>query len=86
MPINPRKNKIVLKRVEQENITESGIVISTHAKVEDNVGEVIAVHASVTDIHAGDKVVFDQYHFDKMTIKNEEFIIIDEQHVLAIIV
>ena len=90
--ITPIGDRIVVKPIEKEETTKSGIVLPTSAKEKPQEGEVIAVGSGKIvdgkkiplEIKVGDKVVYERYA-SSVTIKDEDYVIIREDEVLAII-
>ena len=88
----PLTDHIVLKPVEQEEITTSGIVIPDSAKEKPQHGNVIAVgpgkmnEAGVIetiDLTTDDRVLYQKYTGQEITVDKEEYIVIRFQDVLA---
>jgi chaperonin GroES len=84
---------IVLQAVEQEEVTSSGLVIPDSAKERPQHGNVIAVGPGKTsdsgekitmdDLKAGDRVLYQKYTGQEVTVDSEEYIVIRFQDVLA---
>jgi chaperonin GroES len=94
--IIPLSDRIVLKPLSTEelNTTASGIIIpDTVSKERPEQGRVIAVGEGKWEggkrvpvsVKVGDKVVFSRYGYDEVKIDNEEFYILKEENILAII-
>ena len=92
--IKPLEDRIVIKQVEAEQVTSSGLVIPDTAKEKPQEGEVIAVGNGKIldngtkvplDVKAGDKILFGKYSGTDIKIDNEEFLILREDEVLAIV-
>ena len=88
----PLTDHIVLKPVEQEEVTASGIVIPDSAKEKPQHGNVIAVgpgkmnEAGVVetiDLSAEDRVLYQKYTGQEITVDKEDYIVIRFQDVLA---
>ena len=88
----PLTDHIVLKPVEEEEITASGLVIPDSAKEKPQHGNVIAVgpgkmnEAGVIEtleLSEGDRVLYQKYTGQEITVENQEYIIIRFQDVLA---
>lgn len=93
--LRPLDDKVIVKPIEEETKTETGIILpDTVDKEKPEMGEVIAVgpgklldngeRAKMT-VKVGDKVVFTKYAPNEIKIKEEEFLIIPESDILAII-
>ena len=85
MIIKPLGKRVLIKQVEQEEVTKSGIVLpGTASKEKPITGEVIAVGKDVEDVKAGDKVIFEKYTGTEVKEGDDSFLILDIENVLAI--
>lgn len=85
MIIKPLGKRVLIKQVEQEEVTKSGIVLpGTASKEKPITGEVIAVGKDVEDVKAGDKVIFEKYSGTEVKDGDDSFLILDIDNVLAI--
>lgn len=94
MKIRPLHDKILVKRLQEEEKTKGGIIIPDTAKEKPMEGEVIAVgKGRVTeegkvvalDVKAGDRVLFSKYAGTEVKIKDVEYLIMREEDILGII-
>ncbi|HFC97307.1 MAG TPA: co-chaperone GroES [Thermosulfurimonas dismutans] len=94
MKIKPLHDRILVQRLEEEERTEAGIIIPDTAKEKPVMGKVIAVgEGRILDngqkqplaVKEGDKILFGKYAGTEVKIKGEEFLIMREDDVLAII-
>jgi chaperonin GroES len=93
MKLKPIEDRIVIKMVEAEETTKSGIVLPGGAKEKPQIAEVIAVGpGGVIDgeevkmqVAAGDKVVTSKYSGTEIKIDGEEYIIVRQKDILAIV-
>jgi len=94
MKIRPLHDRILIKRVEEQEVRKGGIIIPDTAKEKPQEGKVIAVgNGKVTedgkrialDVKAGDKILFGKYSGNEVKIDDEEYIILREEDVLAIL-
>ncbi len=87
--IQPVGAKIVVKPVKEEEKTASGIILPESAsKDTPNMGEVVAVGSltdAYKDIEVGSKVLFSEYGYDKIELDGEEYFVMPDNKVLAII-
>ena len=92
--LKPLNDKILLKRFEAESKTKSGIVLPETAKEKPKRGTVMAVgDGKMLDdgtrakfqVKKGDEVIFASYAGTEVKIDNEEFLILSEDEVLAVI-
>ena len=79
--IKPLFDNILLKKVEEEKSTASGIVLAAKEETS-NIGIVVALGESC--LSEGSKVVFSD-EFKKVSFKNEVFYLVNEEEVLALI-
>lgn len=85
MIIKPLGKRVLIKQVEQEEVTKSGIVLpGTASKEKPITGEVLAVGKDVEDVKAGDKVIFEKYTGTEVKEGDDSFLILDIENVLAI--
>ena len=94
MKIKPLHDKILVKRIEEENKTKGGIIIPDTAKEKPMEAQVVAVGAGkiLKDgskrplaVKAGDRVLFAKYSGTEIKIDGEEHLILSEEEVLGII-
>ena len=94
MKFRPLHDRVVVKRVEQEEKTKGGIIIPDTAKENPQEGEVIAVGPGgrnekgeivPLDVKAGDRVLFAKYSGSEVKIDGEEHLILREDDLLAVV-
>jgi chaperonin GroES len=94
MNIRPLHDRIVVKRVEEERKTASGIVIPDTAAEKPDQGEVKAVgkgkiledgKVRPLDVKVGDKVLFGKYSGQTVKVKGEELLVMREEDVMGIV-
>lgn len=91
--IKPLMDRVVLKMIEAEETTKSGIVLAGAAKEKPQVAEVIAVgpggkiDGKETEmfVKVGEKVVFSKYAGTEIKYDGEEYIIISQNDILAVV-
>jgi chaperonin GroES len=87
--IKPLGTRVVLKRVEAEEKTQGGIILASQAKETPQVAEVVAAGPGTADekmeVKTGQKVIFAKYGGTDVKYQGEEYIIIKQDDVLAII-
>ena len=88
--IKPLFDNVLLKKVEEEKSTASGIVLAANEETS-NIGIVVALGESCLlskdndgEISEGSKVVFSD-NYKKVNFKNEEYYLVNEEEVLAVI-
>lgn len=93
MKLVPLGDKIVLKQLEAEETTKSGIVLPGQAQEKPQQAEVIAVGpGGVVDgkevkmeVTVGDKVIYSKYSGTEVKLDGEEYIIVKQSDILAIV-
>ena len=94
MKFRPLQDRVLVRRIEQEDKTAGGIIIPDTAKEKPMEGEVIAVGAGVRDedgkvhpldVKAGDRILFGKWSGSEVKIDGEELIIMKESDILGII-
>jgi chaperonin GroES len=94
MKIRPLQDRILVRRVEEEEKTKGGIIIPDTAKEKPQEGKVIAVGAGRVnedgkvrplDVKKGDRVLFSKYAGTEVNLDGEEHLIIREEDVLGVI-
>ena len=87
--IKPLGNRVVIKRVEAEEKTASGIVLPGQAKEKPQMAEVVAVGPGTEEekmeVKVGDTVIFSQYAGTEIKYQGEEYTILTQRDVLAIV-
>ena len=92
--IKPLQDRVVVKRIEEEEQVRGGIIIPDTAKEKPQQGEVIAVgHGKVLpsgerlplDVKEGDRVLFGKYSGSEIKVGDEEYLIMREDEILGII-
>ena len=94
MKFRPLHDRVVVKRIEQEEKTKGGIIIPDTAKEKPQEGEVIAVGPGgrnekgeivPLDVKAGDRVLFGKWSGTEVKIDGEELLIMKESDLLGVI-
>ncbi len=94
MKIRPLQDRVIVKRIEEEEKTKGGIIIPDTAKEKPMEGKVIAVGKGKVledgkvhplDIKAGDRVLFGKYAGTEVKIDGEEHLIMREDDILGVI-
>jgi chaperonin GroES len=94
MGIRPLQDRIIVKRLDEEEKTSGGIIIPDTAKEKPQEGKVIAVgkgkvgedgKTTPLDVKKGNKVLFSKYSGTEVNIDGEEHLIIREDDVLGVI-
>jgi chaperonin GroES len=94
MNIRPLYDRIVVKRLEEKEQIQGGIIIPDTAKEKPQEGEVVAVGQGkrldsgkvvALDVKAGDRILFGKYSGNEIKIDGEEYVIMREDEVLGIL-
>jgi chaperonin GroES len=93
MKIRPLQDRVLIRRVEEEETTAGGIIIPDSAKEKPQEGVVVATgkgkvrdDGGITplDVKNGDRVLFGKYAGTDVTLDGEEYVILREEDILAI--
>lgn len=93
MKIRPLGDRLVVKRIQEEEKTKGGIIIPDTAKEKPVEGVVVAVGSGkalkngkvvAPDVKTGDKVLFGKYSGTEVKLEGEEHVILEEDDVLAV--
>lgn len=84
MTIEPKQDYILIKRLKQKDTSSMGVLLVTKDS-ENEVAEVLEVSSNVTEVKAGDKILFKNYAIDTLEIDGSEFNFIKAENVIAII-
>ena len=93
MTLKPLSDRVVIKMVEAEETTASGIILAGSAKEKPQIAEVLAVGPGgmvdgkevVMQVKVGDKVITSKYSGTEVKIDGEELIIVRQNDILAIV-
>ena len=92
--IKPLGDKILVKRLEAQEVTKGGIVLPDSAKEKPKEGKVVAVgpgkvlddgKRGALQVKAGDRILFTSYAGTEIKIDGEEFLVMSEEDVLAVV-
>ena len=93
MKLRPLGDKVVLKQLEAEETTKSGIILSTKAQEKPQEAEVIAVGpGGIVDgkevamsVKKGEKVIYSKYAGTEVKLDGEEFIVVRQSDIIAVV-
>ena len=93
MKLKPLADRVVVKSLEAEETTKSGIILAGSAKEKPQIAEVIAVGpGGIVDgkevtmyVKVGDKVIYSKYAGTEVKLDKEEFIIVRQNDILAVV-
>ena len=94
MKFRPLHDRVLVRRIEQEEKTKGGIIIPDTAKEKPQEGEILAVGAGsrddngklvALDVKAGDRVLFGKWSGTEVKVDGEELLIMKESDLLGVI-
>lgn len=94
MKFRPLHDRVVVKRIEQEEKTKGGIIIPDTAKEKPQEGEVVAVgpgarnekgEVVALEVKAGDRILFGKWSGTEVKVDGEDLLIMKESDILGII-
>jgi chaperonin GroES len=94
MKVRPLHDRIMVERLEEQEVKRGGIIIPDTAKEKPQEGKVVAVGTGKVnddgkkvplDVKAGDKILFGKYSGSEVKIDDKEFLIMREEDILAIL-
>jgi len=94
MKIRPLHDRVMVRRVEEDERSSGGIIIPDTAKEKPMQGKVVAVGAGARDdngkvvkldVKKGDTILFGKWSGTEVTVKNEELLIMKESDIMGII-
>ena len=94
MKVKPLRDRILIKRLEQEEKTSGGIIIPDSAQEKSTIGLVIEAGAGrvledgkvlPNDVKKGDKVVFPKYAGSEIDIKGEQYLLLSEDEIMGVV-
>ena len=94
MKIGPLQDRVIVKRIQEEEKTKGGIIIPDTAKEKPQEGKVVAVGKGKAnedgkvvplDVKVNDRILFGKYSGSDITIDGEEHLIMREEDILGVI-
>jgi chaperonin GroES len=94
MQLQPLHDRVIVKRLEEDHTTATGIVIPDTAAEKPNQGEVIATgngkllpdgKVRPLDVKIGDRVLFGKYAGQTVKVANEELLVLREEDIMAVV-
>ena len=94
MNLRPLHDRVIIKRLDQESKTASGIIIPDAAAEKPDQGEVLAVgpgkrddagKLNALDVKVGDRVLFGKYAGQTVKVDSEELIVMREDDIMAVV-
>ncbi len=94
MKFRPLHDRVLLRRIEQENKTAGGIIIPDTAQEKPMEGEIVAVgtghindngEVRPLDVKAGDTVIFSKWSGTEVTIDGEDMLVMKESDIIGVV-
>ncbi|KCZ54626.1 molecular chaperone GroES [Hyphomonas beringensis] len=94
MKLRPLHDRVVVRRVKEEEKTKGGIIIPDSAKEKPQEGEIVAVGAGAIgddnervalDVKVGDRVLFGKWSGTEVTVDGEEVLIMKESDIMGVL-
>ena len=92
--VKPLHDRVLVKRLEEENKTAGGIIIPDNSKEKPAQGEIVAVGSgyrnndgttTALEVKTGDKVLFGKYSGSEVKVSGNEYLIMKEDEILGIL-
>ena len=91
--IKPLADRVVIKKLEAEERTQGGLILTSTAKEKPQVAEVVAVGPGgmvdgkevTMQVKVGDKVIYSKYSGNEVKLGDEEYIIVRQSDILAVV-
>ena len=92
--IRPLHDRVIVKRLAEEEKTAGGIIIPDSAKEKPTEGEVLAVGSGITtqdgntrplEVKVGDKVLFEKRGATEVSMSGEEYLVMSEDKIIAVL-
>ena len=89
MTIKPLADRVLIRRLEAEEKTQGGILLTSSAQEKPQMAEVVAVGPGTEEIKmevkVGDKVIFSKYAGNEIKVEGEELILMSQKDILAVV-
>jgi len=94
MNVKPLQDRVIVKRIDEEETTKGGIIIPDTAKEKPIEGKIVAVGSgkilesgkkSPLEVKKGDRVLFGKYAGTEIKVEGEEYLIMREDDIVAIV-
>ena len=87
--IKPLSDRVLIKMIESEETTKSGIILSSGSKEKPQIAEVVAVGPGTEEVKinvkVGDKVIINKYSGTEVKFEGTEYTIVKQEDILAIV-
>ena len=94
MTLRPLHDRVLVKRIESEDKTKSGIIIPDTAKEKPMEGEVVSVGSGIRqengtitplDVKAGDRILFGKWSGTEIKLDNKDYIVMKESDIMGVL-
>lgn len=94
MTVRPLHDRVLVRRIEEENKTAGGIIIPDNSKEKPAQGEVVSVGSGYVnqdgskrelEVKAGDKVLFGKYSGSEVKVDGNDYLIMKEDEILGVL-
>ena len=85
MSMKPLGDRVVVKQQEAEEKTKSRIILPDRAKEKPQAAVVVSVGPDVDQVKEGDKVIYTEYAGTEVKYQEEEYTIVDQKDIIAIV-
>jgi len=94
MKIRPLQDRVIVKRIAEEEKTKGGIIIPDTAKEKPQEGKVVAVgkgkvnddgKLTALDVKVGDKILFGKYSGTTVKVDGDELLVMREEDIMAVV-
>lgn len=86
MMVKPLHDRVLVRRIEENKTTASGIIIPDNSKEKPSEGEVIAIGTDKElQVKVGDKILFEKWGGTEVKVNGEDFLMMKEEKILGIL-
>lgn len=85
VPIQPLTGYVVAQAEAAETKTASGLFLTQSAQEKPQTAKVVAVGKAVSEIKAGDRIIYKNYSTTEVKVGSEDYILVKEEDILAIV-
>lgn len=94
MTVRPLHDRVLVRRIEEENKTAGGIIIPDNSKEKPAQGEIVSVGSGYVnqdgskrdlEVKAGDKVLFGKYSGSEVKVDGNDYLIMKEEEILGVL-
>ena len=86
MTVKPLHDRVLVKRIEEDTRTASGIIIPDNSKEKPSEGEVVAIGTDKElQVKIGDKILFEKWGGTEVKVDGQEFLMMKEEKILGIL-